>query len=87
MFIHLNLNLKRIRQNVIDATKQYNINYPVAQDNDYKTWRAFKNRYWPAEYLIDKDGNVRRTHFGEGEYDQTEEAIQVLLKEAGSHCK
>lgn len=71
-------------ENVIDATKMYNINYPVAQDNDYKTWRAYKNRYWPAHYLIDKDGNVRRTHFGEGEYDETEKAIQMLLKEAGS---
>jgi len=71
-------------QNVIDATKQYNITYPVAQDNNYSTWKTFKNRYWPAKYLIDKDGIVRRTHFGEGEYEETEKAIQILLNETGS---
>jgi len=70
--------------NVMNAIKQYNIHYPVAQDNDYKTWNNFSNEYWPAEYLIDSDGNVRRTHFGEGEYDQTEQAIQSLLKERGA---
>lgn len=70
-------------ENVQNAIKQYNIHYPVAQDNDYKTWRAYNNHYWPAEYLIDAQGNIRRTHFGEGEYDQTEKAIQELLKEAG----
>ncbi|HVZ67301.1 MAG TPA: cytochrome c biogenesis protein DipZ [Patescibacteria group bacterium] len=70
--------------NVANAIKQYGIHYPVAQDNDYATWNAFKNQYWPAEYLIDKNGNVRRTHFGEGEYDQTEEAIRELLKENGA---
>ncbi|HVT01600.1 MAG TPA: cytochrome c biogenesis protein DipZ [Patescibacteria group bacterium] len=70
--------------NVANAIKQYGIHYPVAQDNDYATWNNFKNQYWPAEYLIDKNGNVRRTHFGEGEYDQTEEAIRELLKENGA---
>ncbi len=69
--------------NVLSAIKQYNINYPVAQDNNYATWQNYSNQYWPAEYLIDATGNVRRTHFGEGEYDQTELAIQELLKEAG----
>lgn len=69
--------------NVENAIKQYNIHYPVAQDNDYATWNAYSNQYWPAEYLIDAKGNIRRTHFGEGEYDQTEKAIQELLKEAG----
>jgi thiol-disulfide isomerase/thioredoxin len=69
--------------NVAQAIKQYKIHYPVPQDNNYATWSAFNNQYWPAEYLIDKDGNVRRTHFGEGEYDQMEMAIQALLKEAG----
>jgi len=71
-------------KNVIDATKKYNINYPVAQDNNFLTWNAFKNQYWPAKYLIDKDGNVRGTHFGEGEYEETEKAIQLLLKETGT---
>ncbi|HVZ12586.1 MAG TPA: cytochrome c biogenesis protein DipZ [Patescibacteria group bacterium] len=70
--------------NVANAIKQYNIHYPVAQDNDYATWNAFSNQYWPAEYLIDKNGVVRRTHFGEGEYDQSEEAIRELLKESGA---
>ncbi len=70
-------------QNVERAIKQFKINYPVPQDNDYTTWKAYNNRFWPAEYLIDTKGNIRRTHFGEGEYDKTEEAIKGLLKEAG----
>lgn len=70
--------------NVLNAIKQYNIHYPVPQDNNYATWNAYNNQYWPAEYLIDAKGNIRRTHFGEGEYDQTEMAIQALLKEKGS---
>ena len=69
--------------NVENAIKMYKITYPVAQDNDYATWNAYSNQYWPAEYLIDVNGNIRRTHFGEGEYDQTEKAIQLLLQEAG----
>ena len=69
--------------NVEQAIKQFNIHYPVAQDNNYSTWGAFNNQYWPAEYLIDKNGIVRRTHFGEGEYDKSEEAIRELLKETG----
>jgi thiol-disulfide isomerase/thioredoxin len=71
--------------NVLNAIKQYNIHYPVAQDNNYETWNNYNNQYWPAEYLIDANGNIRRTHFGEGEYDKTEEAIQALLKEAGKN--
>lgn len=71
------------RKNVEQAIKTYKIDYPVAQDNDYATWQNYNNEYWPAEYLIDANGNIRRTHFGEGEYDQTEKAIQTLLQEAG----
>ncbi len=70
-------------KNVKAAIEQYKIHYPVAQDNDYATWNNFNNQFWPAEYLIDVNGNVRRTHFGEGEYDKTEMAIRELLKEAG----
>ncbi|MBA3874260.1 MAG: cytochrome c biogenesis protein DipZ [Anaerolineae bacterium] len=70
--------------NVEDAVKRFNIAYPVAQDNDFKTWQAFNNEYWPAEYLIDAKGVIRHTHFGEGEYDETEQTIQQLLKEAGA---
>ena len=69
--------------NVLNAIKMYKINYPVAQDNNYATWGNFNNQYWPAEYLIDANGNIRRTHFGEGEYGETEMAIQALLKESG----
>lgn len=69
--------------NVEEALKRYGITYPVAQDNDFATWNAYNNRYWPAHYLIDKDGIVRRVHFGEGEYEETEKAIQLLLKETG----
>ena len=68
--------------NVANAIKQYNIHYPVAQDNDLATWSAYGNQYWPAEYLIDANGNIRATHFGEGNYDETEANIRALLKEA-----
>ncbi len=71
-------------ENVEQAIKQYKINYPVAQDNDYATWNAYSNQYWPAEYLIDSNGIIRRTHFGEGQYDEMEKAIQQLLLEKGS---
>jgi cytochrome c biogenesis protein CcdA/thiol-disulfide isomerase/thioredoxin len=70
--------------NVKKALKDFGLEYPVMQDNGFATWRAYRNRYWPAKYLIDKDGNIRYTHFGEGEYDETEKVIQELLKEAGS---
>ncbi len=68
--------------NVADAIKQFGIHYPVAQDNDLATWSAYNNQYWPAEYLIDAQGNVRETNFGEGEYDTTEKNIRALLQEA-----
>lgn len=71
-------------ENVFGAIDQYKIHYPVAQDNDYATWRNYNNKYWPAKYLIDANGNVRYVHFGEGKYDETEENIQMLLKEAGT---
>ena len=70
-------------ENVQNAIKQYSINYPVAQDNDFKTWRNYNNRYWPAKYLIDSEGNLRYSHFGEGKYEETEMAIQELLRERG----
>lgn len=74
---------EKVRANVAKAITDEGIKYPVALDNDFKTWNAYKNSYWPAKYLIDKDGQVRYTQFGEGEYDTTESAIQTLLKEAG----
>jgi cytochrome c biogenesis protein CcdA/thiol-disulfide isomerase/thioredoxin len=71
-------------KNVQQAATDFGLTYPIMQDNQFATWRAYHNRYWPAKYLIDKDGNIRYTHFGEGKYDETEKVIQDLLKEAGS---
>jgi cytochrome c biogenesis protein CcdA/thiol-disulfide isomerase/thioredoxin len=65
--------------NVRAAVKRFGIRYPVMQDNNLDTWVNFKNRYWPAHYLIDKKGNVVYTHFGEGAYDVTEHNIRYLL--------
>jgi thiol-disulfide isomerase/thioredoxin len=65
--------------NVKTAIKRFDITYPVAQDNRYATWTAYDNQYWPAFYLIDKQGQVVYTHFGEGQYEQTEAAIKQLL--------
>lgn len=69
--------------NVRKATKDLGINFPVAIDNNFAIWRAFKNQYWPAHYLIDAKGQIRHHHFGEGDYAQSEQAIQQLLEEAG----
>jgi cytochrome c biogenesis protein CcdA/thiol-disulfide isomerase/thioredoxin len=74
---------EKSEQNVADAIERNNLAYPIVQDNDYGTWRAFANRYWPAKYLIDAKGNIRYTHFGEGEYEETDLAIQTLLAEIG----
>jgi cytochrome c biogenesis protein CcdA/thiol-disulfide isomerase/thioredoxin len=70
--------------NVQQAVTSDGIKYPVVQDNDYGTWNAYSNQYWPAEYLIDSHGHVRHTHFGEGEYGQTESYVRLLLQEAGA---
>lgn len=70
--------------NVLEATEENGIAWPVAQDNDFETWQAYNNRFWPAKYLIDQDGVIRYTHFGEGKYAETEEEIRKLLVEAGS---
>ncbi len=66
-------------KNVADAIARFHIHYPVAQDNEYSTWNAYNNEYWPAEYLIDKNGDIVYEHFGEGHYDRTENAIRHLL--------
>ena len=71
-------------ENVQQATKDNGIVWPVAQDNDFQTWRAYNNRFWPAKYLVDRDGVIRYTHFGEGAYAETERQIRDLLKEAGA---
>ncbi|MEI6730390.1 MAG: redoxin family protein, partial [Pseudomonadota bacterium] len=67
------------KDNVAAAIAAHNIKYPVALDNRLDTWQNFKNRYWPAHYLIDKDGKIVYTHFGEGKYDITENNIRYLL--------
>ncbi len=70
-------------ENVRGAVADYGIGWPVVQDNNFRTWRAYDNRYWPAKYLIDKDGVIRYQHFGEGAYDETEEQIRKLIMETG----
>jgi hypothetical protein len=67
--------------NLKAAVEQLEVTYPVAQDNDGKTWRAFNTRFWPTLYLIDKRGRLRLQHIGEGRYDEVEAAIQALLDE------
>ncbi len=67
--------------NVEAAVRKFGIEYPVVQDNNFDTWKAYDNRYWPREYLIDKDGQIRHDHIGEGSYDETEKAIVDLLRE------
>ncbi|MFN7096563.1 MAG: cytochrome c biogenesis protein DipZ [Gammaproteobacteria bacterium] len=70
--------------NVKLAIKQYGIKYPVVLDNNYVIWQNFNNQYWPAHYLIDKEGNVVYQHFGEGNYAETEHNIRVLLGLSGT---
>jgi cytochrome c biogenesis protein CcdA/thiol-disulfide isomerase/thioredoxin len=70
--------------NIRRAATEFKIDYPIAVDNEYTIWRAFKNEYWPAHYFVDAKGRVRHHHFGEGEYAQSERIIQQLLAEAGS---
>jgi cytochrome c biogenesis protein CcdA/thiol-disulfide isomerase/thioredoxin len=72
---------ERVPDNVGDAVDRLGIRYPVALDNDFATWRAYSNQYWPAKYLVDRKGNVRYHHFGEGEYEETERVIRELLGE------
>jgi thiol-disulfide isomerase/thioredoxin len=69
------------KENVQKAVLQHKIKYPVVLDNDYGTWRAYQNRYWPRKYLIDSDGFIRYDHIGEGGYQETERQIQLLLME------
>jgi cytochrome c biogenesis protein CcdA/thiol-disulfide isomerase/thioredoxin len=70
-------------KNVAQAIKDFDIRYPVVQDNKFEIWRAYNNRFWPAKYIIDKNGRIRYTHFGEGQYSETERMIVELLAESG----
>ncbi|MGE4313783.1 MAG: thioredoxin family protein [Pseudobdellovibrionaceae bacterium] len=67
------------RENLEKSLDKNGITYPIAQDNNFATWKAYKNKYWPAHYLIDKNGKVVYAHFGEGKYDITENNIRYLL--------
>ena len=72
------------RENVISAVERHGLQYPTAQDNASATWDAYSNRFWPAKYLIDANGYVHYTHFGEGAYAETEGKIRELLVETGA---
>src|SRR5271165_3128935 len=69
--------------NVQTALKRHGIVYPVAQDNDYATWKAYRNQYWPAQYIVDQNGKIVFEHAGEGQYDAIERTIQGLLSAKG----
>jgi len=68
--------------NLKQAVEALDVPYAVAQDNDGATWQAYNNHYWPTLYLIDKQGTIRYRHIGEGDYEETERAIQALMAEA-----
>jgi thiol-disulfide isomerase/thioredoxin len=70
---------ERSAANVRTAMARFGITYPVAQDNQYATWKAYGNQYWPAVYLIDRNGRIVLTHAGEGKYDEIDAAIDKLL--------
>jgi cytochrome c biogenesis protein CcdA/thiol-disulfide isomerase/thioredoxin len=69
--------------NVRKAVRELDVRYPVALDNNYAIWRGFDNHYWPAHYFVDGKGQIRAHHFGEGDYDESEQIIRRLLTEAG----
>jgi cytochrome c biogenesis protein CcdA/thiol-disulfide isomerase/thioredoxin len=75
------------RTNVAKAVRDLHITYPVAIDSNYAIWKAFGNQYWPAHYFIDAEGMIRYHHFGEGEYDQSEQVIQQLLRQKNANLK
>ena len=72
---------EKLKNNVEKAVKEANIKYPVVLDNSFALWDLYSNRYWPAKYFIDRDGNIRHTHFWEWEYVESEKIIQKLLSE------
>jgi glutathione peroxidase-family protein len=72
---------EKVTSNVQTAIKRHGIKYPVAQDNDFATWKAYHNQYWPAQYIIDRNGTIVFEHAGEGQYAQTEQTIQKLLND------
>ena len=65
--------------NVETALKRHGIRYPVAQDNEFATWNAYRNQYWPAQYIVDQNGKIVFEHAGEGQYDEMEQLVKKLL--------
>ncbi len=72
---------ERKLENVRRAVKELGVKYPVSIDNDFVNWKAYKNRYWPTKYLIDKKGVIQHFRIGEGDYANTERVIEKLLAE------
>jgi len=75
---------EKLTENVAENARNLGLEYAIAQDNDFETWRAYRNRFWPAKYLVDAEGVIRYNHFGEGAYAETERRIRGLLEEAGA---
>ena len=75
---------EKVTANVLRSADEFGLAYPIAQDNDFRTWRAFNNRAWPSKFLIDAAGTIRYAHIGEGAYRETEEQIRTLLTETGA---
>ncbi len=73
---------ERSASNVQAALKRHGITYPVAQDNDSQTWNAYRNRYWPAQYIVDRNGKIVFQHDGEGQYEQIDRTVAALLNAA-----
>ena len=74
---------EKLYDNVVQASQDEGVTWPVVQDNEFSVWRSYSNRYWPAKYLIDQQGVIQFRHFGEGKYAETEEEIRRLLADAG----
>jgi thiol-disulfide isomerase/thioredoxin len=70
---------ERSTSNVEAALKRHGIHYPVAQDNEFATWNAYRNQYWPAQYIVDQNGKIVFEHAGEGQYDEMERVVKRLL--------
>jgi thiol-disulfide isomerase/thioredoxin len=75
---------EKVYDNVVNATEDMGVAWPVVQDNNFTVWSSYSNRYWPAKYLIDKDGVIQYRHFGEGRYAETEQEIRRLLEDVGA---
>jgi hypothetical protein len=73
---------ERSASNVQTALKRHGITYPVAQDNDSQTWNAYRNRYWPAQYIVDQNGKIVFQHDGEGQYEEIDRTVARLLNVA-----